>query len=173
VLTAADEQMAQWCLLVPAAGAPCALSKQDHLAASLDSEPGPSPAYRLQQSVAAVHHRVVRRLDQHEAWGACPAGAKGAGGVGSKAVSSECDGPRCTGFSLFSPVKKQRVPLFDESGTINVGVSPARPHEPGEDPAWELQQGGGRLGGLVVQDQWSAEGGVRAGYSRQAAACAL
>jgi len=50
---------------------------------------------------------------------------------------------------LFSPVKKQRVPLFDESSTINVGVSPARPHEPGEDRPWELQQGGGKAG-LVV-----------------------
>eukprot|EP00775_Hariotina_reticulata_P010348 gene10348-10505_t len=113
-----------------------AFGLHDHAAAAaaVDIEPGPSPACRLQQSVAAVHHhRVVRRLDQHEAWGACPAGSKGAaGGVGSKAGggSGEFDGPRSIGFSLFSPVKKQRVPLFDESSTINVGVSPAKPPEP-------------------------------------------
>lgn len=94
-----------------------------------DNDPGPSPAAAigLVPPLGGPHHRVVRRLDQHEAWGASRTspskkhersstkGQQGVVGSGS-------------GFSLFSPVKKQRVPLFNEgAATIQVGVSPAKP----------------------------------------------
>jgi hypothetical protein len=98
-----------------------------------DSETGPSPAAACGlQAAQQVNHRVVRRLDQHEAWGApLPASpAKGSaawGAAGSAAKPPKGDGLLGTGLSLFSPVKKQRVPLFSEGSGIHIGASPAKP----------------------------------------------
>lgn len=86
-------------------------------------DPGSSPACGLQQQVQQVHHRVVRRLDQHEAWGAS---SKSSPRKQHPAPRPK-EGTLGVGFSLFSPVKKQPVPLFNEGSNVTVGVSPAKP----------------------------------------------
>lgn len=77
-------------------------------------------------------HRVVRRLDQHEAW----ATSRGSPNKQHGRVadgSSKRDGLVASGtsFSLFSPVKKQRVPRFNETSTIKVGPTPSKQGMPG------------------------------------------
>jgi hypothetical protein len=82
---------------------------------------------------ASSHHRVVRRLDQHEAWGtATAAGAVGAGVLpalgGSPAAAAAGRG---AGADLVSPPKRARVPLFcngpARSSSAAAGSSPPRP----------------------------------------------
>lgn len=77
--------------------------------------------------VGHVHHRVVRRLDQHEAWGATRASPSKPPLAGDTSVKREALAGSGTGFSLFSPVKKQRVPLFNETSSIKVGATPSKP----------------------------------------------
>lgn len=89
---------------------------------------GPSPACGLQQEMQQVHHRVVRRLDQHEAWGNSSRSSPSKRGQARR----DKDGSVGVGFSLFSPVKKQPVPLFNQSSNIRVGVSPAKQSVHGE-----------------------------------------
>jgi hypothetical protein len=108
-------------------------SKAAAAACPADSETGPSPAAACGlQAAQQVNHRVVRRLDQHEAWGApLPASpAKGSAAwaaAGSAVKPPKGDSLLGTGLSLFSPVKKQRVPLFSEGSGIHIGASPAKP----------------------------------------------
>lgn len=79
---------------------------------------------------------MVRRLDQHEAWGTARSSPNkharsGSGGEGAGAGGKQGLADSGTGFSLFSPVKKQRVPLFNETSTIRVGATPSKPDAPG------------------------------------------
>lgn len=97
--------------------------EQQTAAVGASDDHGPSPACGLQQPVQQVSHRVVRRLDQHEAWGASSNPSP------SKPITAQRvkEGSLAIGFSLFSPVKKQPVPLFNESvNNIGVGASPAK-----------------------------------------------
>lgn len=101
----------------------------NHVDGAGDTEAGPSPACRLQQPVHQLHHRVVRRLDQHEAWGTStrPSPSK------MRSPRKARQTPVGIGFSLFSPVKKQPVPLFDDStSNLNVGYTPRKPTGSGE-----------------------------------------
>lgn len=105
-------------------------------AAITDGETGPSPAAAcgVNPPLSQVHHRVVRRLDQHEAWGTSRASPSKQGRGADSSSSSKREGQAAggTGLSMFSPVKKQRVPLFNESSTIKVGATPSKPDAPGE-----------------------------------------
>lgn len=96
--------------------------------AATDAETGPSPAAAcgVVPPVGHVHHRVVRRLDQHEAWGATRASPSKPPLAGDSSVKREALAGSGTGFSLFSPVKKQRVPLFNETSSIKVGATPSK-----------------------------------------------
>jgi hypothetical protein len=137
---------AAYCLLIsqnrsPAAGTS---SKAAAAACPADSETGPSPAAAcgLPAAQQQVNHRVVRRLDQHEAWGAPLAASPAKGSAawaaaGSAVKPPKGDGLLGTGLSLFSPVKKQRVPLFSEGSGIHIGASPAKP-EPTDLPGAKL-----------------------------------
>jgi hypothetical protein len=77
----------------------------------------------------------VRRLDQHEAWGTSRASPNKLRRGADSSTAREGVAANGTGLSMFSPVKKQRVPLFNETATINVGATPSKPEAPGEDAA--------------------------------------
>lgn len=104
--------------------------------AAADAETGPSPAAACgvnpPLSQGQVHHRVVRRLDQHEAWGTSRASPNKHGRGPDSSTTREGVAASGTGLSMFSPVKKQRVPLFNETSTIKVGATPSKPDAPGE-----------------------------------------
>ncbi len=78
---------------------------------------------------------MVRRLDQHEAWGGSRASPskQGRPPAGDSSTTPKREGltGSGTGFSLFSPVKKQRVPLFNEASSIKVGATPSKPDTAG------------------------------------------
>ncbi|WIA09263.1 hypothetical protein OEZ85_008671 [Tetradesmus obliquus] len=125
-----------------AAGAPAGTSAKAAAAAcpadSAETGPSPAAACGLQAAGQQVNHRVVRRLDTHEAWGgplAAASPAKGgsntwaAAAAGSAVKPPKGDGLLGSGLSLFSPVKKQRVPLFSEGSGIHIGASPAKPEQ--------------------------------------------
>lgn len=99
-----------------------------------DAETGPSPAAPcgVPPSGGNAHHRVVRRLDQHEAWGGTRASPSKHPYPGDSTTKREGLAGSGTGFSLFSPVKKQRVPLFNDASSIKVGATPSKPDGPGE-----------------------------------------
>lgn len=105
---------------------------------SAETGPSPAAACGLQAAAQQVNHRVVRRLDTHEAWGgplAAASPAKGgsntwaAAAAGSAVKPPKGNGLLGSGLSLFSPVKKQRVPLFSEGSGIHIGASPAKPEQ--------------------------------------------
>lgn len=100
-----------------------------------DAETGPSPAAAcgVPPSGSQSAHRVVRRLDQHEAWGGSRASPSKQQGRPADATTTKHEGLSASGagFSLFSPVKKQRVPLFSEASSIKVGATPSKPDAPG------------------------------------------
>lgn len=103
-------------------------------AVAADAETGPSPAAAcgVNPPGSQVHHRVVRRLDQHEAWGISRASPSKHARAADSSVKREGVAASGTGFSMFSPVKKQRVPLFNETSTIKVGPTPSKLSAPGE-----------------------------------------
>jgi hypothetical protein len=81
---------------------------------------------------ASSHHRVVRRLDQHEAWGAAAGGSSGAAAAGlMPALGGSPAGGRAPGAGLLSPPKRARVPLFCDDGPAGsssaAAGSPPRP----------------------------------------------
>lgn len=128
-------------------------------AAVTDAETGPSPAAAcgVNPPLSQVHHRVVRRLDQHEAWGTSRASPSKQGRGADSSSSSKREGQAAggTGLSMFSPVKKQRVPLFNESSTIKVGATPSKPDAPGERRASEQLSVGLALATLDPQQDAS------------------
>lgn len=126
-------------------------------AAVTDAETGPSPAAAcgVNPPLSQVHHRVVRRLDQHEAWGTSRASPSKQGRGADSSSKREGQAAGGTGLSMFSPVKKQRVPLFNESSTIKVGATPSKPDAPGERRASEQLSVGLALATLDPQQDAS------------------
>jgi hypothetical protein len=111
-----------------AAAAPAAAAPAPAGSTYLADEPAPAGRRAADAGAgvaASSHHRVVRRLDQHEAWGSAGGGGGGAPVIGQS--------PSRGGPDLVSPPKRARVPLFREeaapgvSSTSGGGGSPPRP----------------------------------------------
>jgi hypothetical protein len=85
---------------------------------------------------AASHHRVVRRLDQHEAWTSALAG----GGSPPRAPSA---GGGTEPGALTSPPKRARVPLFGDGAADRGGGGGAGYELSRLNPASAVRSGGG------------------------------